>query len=64
VSRLKSPTHAQISQRAEQLWHQKGRPEDHDDTIWLEAERQLLNESQAAFAVRTVSGACPASCYP
>jgi hypothetical protein len=35
------PTREEITQRAETLWLQKGRPESCDEQIWLEAERQL-----------------------
>jgi hypothetical protein len=36
-----SPTHAQISARAYQLWERKGRPDGTDLEDWFEAERQL-----------------------
>jgi hypothetical protein len=42
------PTHAEIARRAEALWRQKGCPENSDEQIWQEAERQLnggLSES-------------------
>ncbi len=35
------PTHEEISQRAEQIWEQYGRPTDRDEEIWFEAEKQL-----------------------
>lgn len=36
-----SPTHEEISQRAQELWRERGSPEGQDNEIWLEAERQL-----------------------
>jgi hypothetical protein len=36
-----SPTREEIAKRAEALWRQRGCPENRDDQLWLEAERQL-----------------------
>lgn len=36
-----SPSHEEISQRAQELWRDRGSPEGQDNEIWLEAERQL-----------------------
>lgn len=41
-----SPSHEQISQRAQELWRQRGSPEGQDNEIWLEAERQLSTPAQ------------------
>lgn len=41
------PTHEQISRRAEDIWRKQGSPANHDEEIWLEAERQLQQESVA-----------------
>lgn len=38
---MKPPTQDEISQRAQKLWQDSGRPEGRDTEIWLEAERQL-----------------------
>ena len=42
----------EISQRAERLWQERGRPSGQDDAIWLEAESQLQAEAES----RPVSG--------
>ena len=34
-------SHDEISQRAQQLWENLGRPEGRDEEIWLQAEREL-----------------------
>jgi hypothetical protein len=44
--------HAEIVRRAEQLWHERGRPGGQDEAIWLEAESQLKGEAES----RPVSG--------
>jgi hypothetical protein len=36
-----TPSHEDIAVEAEVLWRQEGCPKDRDDSIWLEAERQL-----------------------
>jgi hypothetical protein len=36
-----APTHEAISAAAELLWIERGRPENQDEAIWLEAERRL-----------------------
>ncbi|MEO6569278.1 MAG: DUF2934 domain-containing protein [Opitutaceae bacterium] len=35
------PTHEAVTQRAQQIWRERGCPEGCDTQIWLEAERQL-----------------------
>jgi len=57
---MNKPTHDEVSQRAQLLWHNQGRPVGRDDEIWLEAERELargasvpkhtLGESQSDHA--------------
>jgi hypothetical protein len=37
-------THAQIADRARQIWEQRGRPQGEDERNWREAERQLKRE--------------------
>jgi hypothetical protein len=39
--RVRPPSHAEISARAQALWRQMGCPDSRDEEIWLEAERQL-----------------------
>ncbi len=34
-----------IARRAYELWQQNGCPDGHETNFWLEAERQLLDES-------------------
>ena len=38
------PTHEQIAQRAEAIWHKRGRPTGQDEQNWHEAEAQLRAE--------------------
>jgi hypothetical protein len=38
-----APTHEEITVEAEVLWRQRGCPENCDEEIWLEAERQLFH---------------------
>ena len=38
---MNPPDHAAISARAAALWQERGQPNDQDEEIWLEAERQL-----------------------
>jgi hypothetical protein len=45
-----APTHREISNQAEELWRQKGCPENCDEEIWLEAERFLRNRPASAEA--------------
>jgi len=36
-----TPSHEEVSRRAEEIWKSEGCPTGRDDEIWLEAERQL-----------------------
>jgi len=45
-------THDDIARHARQLWQDRGRPEGQDQELWLEAERQLKNGGEEAFAER------------
>ena len=40
-----SPTHEEITQRAQEIWQRYGSPGGRDTEIWLEAERQLTGGS-------------------
>jgi hypothetical protein len=40
----KGPTHAQIAQRAREIWERKGRPQGQDEKNWHEAEEELKRE--------------------
>jgi hypothetical protein len=42
---MKTPTHNEIAERAHNLWKDRGCPEGSDIEIWLEAERQLSENS-------------------
>jgi len=42
------PLHAEIAQRASELWVEYGRPADRDLAIWLEAEQRLLSATLTA----------------
>jgi hypothetical protein len=55
-----SPTHAQITQRAYEIFIERGSPEGHDLDHWLEAERQLQTSATGdARAQRNVAAARP-----
>lgn len=41
-----SPTHDEIAQRAQEIWRGYGSPSGRDTEIWLEAERQLTENSE------------------
>jgi hypothetical protein len=47
----RSPSHDDITARAEAIWIERGRPQGADDEIWLEAER-LLNLPGAESGLR------------
>lgn len=42
-----SPSHESVTQRAQQIWHDRGCPGGQDTEIWLEAERQLAMTASA-----------------
>lgn len=42
-----APTHDEVTQRAQEIWRQRGSPSGLDMEIWLEAERQLSIASSA-----------------
>ena len=48
-----SPTHEEITHRAQEIWQQSGSPFGRDTEIWLEAERQLSAGSEDAQAKST-----------
>lgn len=48
-------THDEIARHARELWQDRGCPVDRDEEIWLEAERQLRDGGQAAFAKRAAA---------
>ena len=39
-----APTHAQIAQRAREIWERKGRPQGQDVQNWREAEEELKRD--------------------
>ncbi|HRE81171.1 MAG TPA: DUF2934 domain-containing protein [Opitutaceae bacterium] len=45
---MSTSTHEEISQQAQKLWHERGKPVGQDDEIWLEAERQLGQKNTQA----------------
>lgn len=45
-----SPLREDVAHRAHIIWEERGRPEGHDVEIWLEAERQLINERNYTHA--------------
>jgi hypothetical protein len=40
-----SPTHEEITRRAQEIWQKSGSPGGRDTEIWLEAERELTGAS-------------------
>jgi len=48
-------SHDQIAQRADALWHERGRPQGEDEAIWLEAESTLRGELSAKPVSGTAS---------
>ena len=42
-----APLHEVIAALAYELWLQHGRPDNRDESIWLEAERQLVTERRS-----------------
>ena len=42
------PPHDEIARCAREIWIQRGRPENHDEAIWLEAEARLQAERQGS----------------
>ena len=54
---MNTPTHEEVAQCAHKLWHTCGCPEGRDTTIWLEAEREIMerwDESHSHPAVHPV----------
>ncbi len=47
--------HEQIAARAEKLWRDRNCPVGQDETIWLEAESQLLAEAETSPVAGTPS---------
>lgn len=42
-----APSHDSVTQRAQQIWRERGCPSGQDTEIWLEAERQLAMTASA-----------------
>ncbi|MEO7413705.1 MAG: DUF2934 domain-containing protein [Opitutaceae bacterium] len=51
-----SPTHESVSQRAQQIWRERGCPSGCDTEIWLEAERALATTASAQNAPSSTEG--------
>ena len=47
MKKANSPTHEEITRRAQEIWNGQGRPPGRDTAIWLDAERQLTAASPA-----------------
>jgi len=47
---MKTPTQAEVAQRAYQLWAEQGSPHGRDIGFWLEAEQQLMADAATAKA--------------
>lgn len=45
---MKTPTQAEVAQRAYQLWTEQGSPHGRDIGFWLEAEQQLMADAVKA----------------
>ena len=50
------PSHESVTQRAQQIWRDRGCPSGADNEIWLEAERQLLTTASAHNAPSSPEG--------
>ncbi len=46
IMKSHSPTHEEITQRAQEIWQRYGNPGGRDTEIWLEAERQLTESTE------------------
>jgi hypothetical protein len=65
MNTLPAISHEEISQRAQAIWEQRGRPEGEDANNWLQAERELQQErSQAAEVERGLSPSTPSATPP
>jgi hypothetical protein len=53
---MNKPKHEDVAQRAREIWQSYGSPEGRDEEIWLEAERQLSDESANELAATPPSG--------
>jgi hypothetical protein len=51
-----TPTHDDISAAAQLLWIERGRPDNQDELIWLEAEQRLLHPTRPPVGFRTQAG--------
>ena len=47
LMKTNTPSHEEITQRAQELWKAQGCPSGRDNEIWLEAERQLSAAASA-----------------
>ncbi len=45
MTKRRAHAHGAISDRARAIWHQRGRPDESDLAIWLEAEKQVFGLS-------------------
>lgn len=52
---MNKPTYDEIARHARELWQDRGCPAGCDLEIWLEAERQLSGDGEAAFAERATA---------
>lgn len=51
-----SPTHEEVTQRAQEIWQTRGRPGGCDTEIWLDAERQLSVNASAPNSPSATTG--------
>jgi len=51
-----APSHESVTQRAEQIWRERGCPSGQDTAIWLEAERQLTTTAAALHVPSSPAG--------
>jgi hypothetical protein len=47
-----TPSHEEVTQRAQEIWRERGSPEGQDTEIWLEAERQLSSKISTTPAAK------------
>jgi hypothetical protein len=51
-----TPTHNDISAAAQLLWIERGRPDNQDEAIWLEAEQRLRSRARPAGGLPAQAG--------
>jgi hypothetical protein len=63
---MHTPTHDEISRRAQEIWQEHGSPSGRDEEFWLEAEKQLLKRmrGKGAATAKRKSTTAPTETLP